>query len=888
MDLYSFRISSGAQEWMCRKRVTAATRVGWMQQTPPAFDPPRTGSGQAGSCVAALHMRAGTRYAQREALDRLSPPFTPAAMSRVHPVPAQDGQRGAELVPPDAWQAPYPPDDAGSEKEGGGFPIRRILGAVLRHKWIVVLSMLVGGVGAYGIWRVVEPVYLAEGNLWVEVEDRSASGPISEGGLLTESAWVELLKSYAVLDPVVIEQRKFIRSSPELRPMFRDFTLAERFRPGDYRLQVDPSGARWTLYADGLRVEEGAVGDSVGEQLGFRWLPPGQTLRADASYEFSVVTPRDAARELGQRLQAQMDIQGNFIALTLEGVDGNEIADLLNGVMERHVELSAELKRAKLDERTVILEEQLRYAEEELRAAEQELEAFRVNTITLPSDQAPIAAGLEVTRDPVIQNFFQTKMELEQLRQDRARLAQAMTSEDGPRIESLEAIAPAQRSAELRGAIQELIDARSELRALRSRYTVDYGPVQDLLVRIRRLETETIPAIVRSVDAELASTEQALEETVATASTELGNIPPRTIEEARLQRRVAIQERLYNDLRQRVETSRLAAASSIPDVRILDRAAAPQVPAEDPRMRLMMMVVFGCIGAGLLGAVLLDRMDPTVHDPMQVRDDLGLPVLGAIPKIDAGRDPEGARVAEAFRELRLNVEYAHGAAGPLVVTITSPGQGEGKTLVSVNLAIAFAGMGRRTLLIDGDTRMGDAHTLLGVERKPGLMDYLEQRAGREILQSTSYANLDVLAAGSRMTNSPELLASDRMRRLFPGLKKGYDAIVVDSPPLAAGGDALMLAAMSGTLALVVRSGTSNREMISAKLEALQRFPVRVLGAILNDFSERGNGRYRYYSNYIPGYEPRAETPTSLPKGEGDAEDSPPEDEDAVQMTVATD
>jgi succinoglycan biosynthesis transport protein ExoP len=648
------------------------------------------------------------------------------------------------------------------------------------------------------------------------------------------------------------------------------FTLAEQFVPGRYRLEVG-ADHQWSLRTSvGIVVDQGGAREQVGEELGFNWVPPTVFLTEGARIDFGIVTPREAARDLNMQIQAQMDRQGNFIQMSLRGGDPAKIASVLNSLMERHVTVAADLKRAKIEEEKVILEEQLQYAEAELEAAERALQEFRISTITLPSDEGtPIAAGLQSTTSPVYSTFFQLKVSLDQLKSDRRRLRAILDSipAGGVRVEALEAIGALGGSAQLRAMLQELVQARAELRTLRDRYTDDYPPIQLALQRINRIEKTTVPAQITALDEELAAREATLTELLESTSGELTNIPPRTIEEARLQRQVRIQEALYNTLRTRVETTRLAAASSIPDVRILDEARVPDRPSNDGRLKMVLMVLVGFVGTGVLATILLDRGDPVLRDPFQVETEMNLEVLGAIPKVLTGKKANPAEMLEAFRGLRLNMAYAYGRGGPLVVTISSPAQGEGKTLVATNLAVAFAGVGQRTLLIDGDTRLGDAHELVGVERRPGLTDYLDRAAGREIIQKTSYPNLHFIASGSRRSTSPELVAAERMSLLLGALKRGYQVIIIDSPPLSAGGDAMALAAISGALALVVRKGTTNREMAVAKLEALQRFPVRMLGAILNEFQDR-HASGHYYSNYLPGYEAgeeslKGETGTSL-------------------------
>ena len=140
-----------------------------------------------------------------------------------------------------------------------------------------------------------------------------------------------------------------------------------------------------------------------------------------------------------------------------------------------------------------------------------------------------------------------------------------------------------------------------------------------------------------------------------------------------------------------------------------------------------------------------------------------------------------------MRTVRLNLRHAYGAAGPVVVTITSPGVGDGKSLVSANLALSCAEAGQRTLLIDGDTRRGALHRALRTSRKPGLTDALAGNAPfDEVIQTTSWPSLDFIGAGTRYRDSPELLANSMMVQLMARVRAQYDVILVDSPPLGAG------------------------------------------------------------------------------------------------------
>jgi len=256
-------------------------------------------------------------------------------------------------------------------------------------------------------------------------------------------------------------------------------------------------------------------------------------------------------------------------------------------------------------------------------------------------------------------------------------------------------------------------------------------------------------------------------------------------------------------------------------------------------------------------------VDTRVRTPDEVMTAFRLPILGAIPKIRGGQTERSGKVGirnlgpvrESFRQLRTNLEYAYGAAGPMILTVSSSGMNEGKTLVTTNLGVSFAELGLRTIIVDGDTRRGDLHHFLGRERSPGLTDFLMSRASQEeVIQSTGHEGLDFIPSGVRVSHSPELLSSRRMSDLLAALRASYDVILFDSPPLGAGADPLVLASITGNLLFVVRAGATDRDFAQAKMEPLERLPIRQIGIVMNDYVPDRISAYRHYGSYLAGYE----------------------------------
>lgn len=427
-------------------------------------------------------------------------------------------------------------------------------------------------------------------------------------------------------------------------------------------------------------------------------------------------------------------------------------------------------------------------------------------------------------------------------------------------------IGAVQRSSVLAAALKDLADRQAELRALRFRYADTHPPVRRLAQQVDTLARYVIPELGGAVVAALAAREHELQQRIDAIAGDLRGAPPVALEEVRLARDQANATELFSNLEQRYDEARLAEVSTLPDVRILEHAIRPTRPVVNTLPLVLLLALVASLGAGVGGSVLLDRADPTIRDPQQVTRAMGLSILGAVPHVarangngrtHAQEDDTGA--VEALRGIRLNVQHAYGAAGPVLITVTSPGRGDGKSVVTSNLALAFAQVGYRTLLIDGDVRCGAIHRLLKRVRRPGLTDVLaDQVTADQVVQSTPFPQLSFIGAGSRLHRGPELLCSEALPRLISAMRPHYDAILVDSPPLAAGVDPCALASVTGSLLLVLRTGVTDRMIAEAKVQLLRGLPIRVLGVVLNDV--RPGAAYSYYAYSLEGYSVRQEDP----------------------------
>jgi succinoglycan biosynthesis transport protein ExoP len=732
----------------------------------------------------------------------------------------------------------------------------RVFSALKRHKWIILLIIGIGSVAGAVSTRFVTPEYQVGATIYItdgggQTADRN--GPIRANALLQAGGWVELLRSFAVVDPVVRRMKLYVIPSNERdTPLFDSLRLARKYRPGNYTLELHHANKRYELKSADVVVEAGTLGDSIGRRVGIEWAPPTQQLATRDQVAFELITPREASVQLSDRLMTFLPEQSNFLRIRLSGAQSQLTAATLNEWLRQYMSVAADMKRVKLSELTKILGVQLAYADSLLKRNEVALESFRINAITLPAEGGPVAAGIEATRDPVMADFFGQKVALENARRSRESLEQLLEQLRLGKVDPQAFFALPMvlaEAPELRAALEELQNKQVALRTARQVYTEEYKTVRDLRGLVDTLRTVVIPNAALSAIEALRQRESDLDGRIKNSSVELRQIPARTIQEMGLRREVAVADNLYRTLQSRYAEARLAEASATPDIAVLDTAVAPQHPENSRAWRIGLMIVVGSIGLALCLAIVLDHLDHRFRYPEQATFELHLPIVGTVPALSQrSKTPDpiaDIQVIESFRALRVQLQHM-GGRGPFTLTVSSPGSGDGKSLLSANLALSFAEAGYRTLLIDGDIRRGTQHTVFGASVQPGLLNHLAENASLEdILQRTPHNRLLFVARGTRLQGGPELLASSSMGELLSQLRSRFDAIIVDSPPLGAGIDPLALAVHTGNLLMVLRIGETDRKLAHAKLQALGRLPIRVLGAVLNDVP--AEGVYKYYA-----------------------------------------
>ena len=336
------------------------------------------------------------------------------------------------------------------------------------------------------------------------------------------------------------------------------------------------------------------------------------------------------------------------------------------------------------------------------------------------------------------------------------------------------------------------------------------------------------------------------------------------MEFAGYQRNMESLQQLYTLVEQKHQEAVINELSQPGNSVIIGIGRVPDRPAKPNRL---MIILWGFIMAPVIafGYILIkDYFDDTVKSPDDIRKN-DISFLSWIPhsiyNINNYHGNEellalyesDSPVSESFQAIKERILYSNDDSGfPKIILVTSPAEGEGKTFVSFNLAGNFAQSNKRTLLIDCDLRRPRIHAIMGNIKKPGLVDFLLQKAKlEEIIRKTRNNNLSYITSGPIPKNPAEMLRSKIMKDFLKIIRDSFDVIIIDSAPIVAVIDTEILAKLVDETILVVCADKTKNQLMMDAVDIIKRNKVPFLGTVLNDFRYKsGYGYYyKYYYNY---------------------------------------
>jgi tyrosine-protein kinase Etk/Wzc len=601
-----------------------------------------------------------------------------------------------------------------------------------------------------------------------------------------------------------------------------------------------------------------------GELLSFNGVNLLLTITKGAAGQRIVVErlPMDviAAQIIDNLDVAEMGKGSNILRVSSQGTDPGHVRDVVNIVTEVYREMNVVGKTQEAGKTVDFISQQLNGLQNVLDFSEQQLQEYKVQTglTTLGPE------GNSLVQKLVELEQRQAEMKLKRQRVESAIsiIAAAIRSGGPLTVPTIEDVPSITESA------AKLADLDAQKKGMLIDYTSSHPAVVDVQEQINRVR-EALLSTYQAIHQELLLSERDLARTITGFDAQLENIPEAELELAKRTRVNTVNAELYTFLLQKQQEARIAQASTISNVQIVDPAVTPKVPIKpNKKKNLALGLILGLmLGIGL--AFLLDYMDQTIKTSEDVKEKLGLNVLGIIPRIPfADEDARLPRkrlvttlaakspVVESFRALRTNLNFLTAKQKHKIIMVTSSLPDEGKSTISGNLAVVLSQTGAKVLLIGCDLRRPQLFEMFGMKNEPGLVNLLMDDDQHAIRHLTN-PRMDFLPAGSIPPNPSEILDSARMARLLDKVRAHYDYVVLDAPPVLPVTDAQILAPKVDINLVVLEPCRVPEKAALQMVESLRAVDARIAGVILNDKSGRGfkyYGNYNYYGNkYYRGY-----------------------------------
>jgi capsular exopolysaccharide synthesis family protein len=459
----------------------------------------------------------------------------------------------------------------------------------------------------------------------------------------------------------------------------------------------------------------------------------------------------------------------------------------------------------------------------------------------------------------------------------------------------------------LGGYETKLDDLKRELAELRSQYTPEHFKVVQVTAQIKELESSLAKergSILSSIDTQYKASllrEELLTNAYAERQREVLAKTEKAINYEIQKREVDSLRNFYDELLKKSETAAVASAVRTDALRVIDLAETPGEPARPDLFRYLAM---GAVSASFFGALIIvwtGYANRSISAPGESTYHLKLPELAVVPDLGlsapgkwnaiparrqiASREQVWAEstvsnyympspAAEAYRSVVASLLSAEWAGGARVIMATSPERGDGKSTTVANLGIALSETKKRVLLIDGDLRQWQLNKIFGITNSWGMTDLLSGEDDLDeiplssLIVPTDVSNLSLIPAGPAAANIPQLLYSPRMKSVLERLKREFDFIVIDTPPMIPVSDARILGRHADFVILVVRAGKTSTDAAMYVKQLIQDDGLPLLGTILSGWDTKSKSMFGHYSasrGYYaaPGRKPNASGPISL-------------------------
>ena len=565
----------------------------------------------------------------------------------------------------------------------------------------------------------------------------------------------------------------------------------------------------------------------------------------------------ELAAILGNRVKSKLRRLTRLIDVTAEDTDPKRARIIAETVatefLKQSYEQNASLSRAANE----FLFQEADRLKARLNQSEQKLQKYR---------EENQAVSLEDRQNIIVDKLKEINSQAAEAKETRLRLESDLeqirtidpaNTEELMRIES---VAKLPQVAEIRFHI---VRGESELAVLRQRYLPEHPKYVQALSQIANLKQSLAAAVSKAGDSvakryqAAVETEQKIDAALKEQEKLALELNKISIPYSVLAREVASDRSMYDAVMTRLRETTVTQSLDKTPFRIVEQPQAADAPVKPNRLKVMVVALFLSLATGIGIVMAFDSIDATFRSVDEVEKALGAPVIAAVPDATSLKShnllishPKTGQ-AESFRTLVTSLSLIGPEQDRRSFLTTSAVPAEGKTFNAIHCATAFAQNGFRTVLVDADLRRPQLHCELldGKSEYLGLSDYLSELATLEqVIAPTLVENLDLIPAGRHCPKPVMLLSNEAFPTLIKRLLSNYDRVIVDSAPVNAVGDTLLIAKHFNGVCLVVQTGKTPRHAVERAARLLEQSGANIVGTILNRLP-RGYGAGYYYYYY---------------------------------------
>jgi capsular exopolysaccharide synthesis family protein len=748
------------------------------------------------------------------------------------------------LAPLGAWAQSEAADD-------DTIDLRAIWRLIVKHRWLLVAVAAAGLVAALLLSFIQTPQYLA--STTVQVDKRAPrvvkfqEDPVSEGDERSAiGTQLEILKSRALAERVIEELRLDRQEQSELQ---RQAEQASDEASADGNA---PQGEGWGALLSGMTER---MKDSYTK------------MREPALRSAEQLNRQAVVDEFVKTVKVEQLRNTRMIRISAENADPQLAARMANSMAQAFIALSLERRLESSAYAKTFLETQLGLTKAKLEESERRINEFSRSRNILTLDEKT---------NVINQTYTDFASALSKAEQERIKLESefdAVRSNPDSSRQVLES-----RVIQTYKEQRARLDAEYQLNA--KIYKKDFPKMQQLEAQINDIdgkvesEVQSILRSLRNLLDTARTQESQLAKRLGQARSEIVNGQDKNVDFNLLKREVDTNRELYDGLLQQVKEVGVAGGVEANNIQVVDKAHAPLFPHK-PRLALNAAIgLLAGLMLGLLLVFLLESLDDSIKFSDEVEKLLAVPLLGVIPKIRekvslpslallAHEDPR-SHLAEAYRSVRTSLQFSTSEGAPRRLVLTSTTKNEGKSTSALALAINFAQLGKRVVLMDGDMRNPTVHKLLGINNVFGLSNVLSGHAPADavLVQGSAIANLSVITSGPIPPSPVDLLTGPRFMELLDSLEAGgVDYIIIDGPPVLGLADAVVLGNQVQSVLYVAQANLTRKSHIKDAFRRLRMSGVLPRGVVLTKTTAQNMAYYDYQSYY--GYGPARAEPADV-------------------------